>query len=382
VFAAQALFLHSSHVSKGDTCMKKILVIEDEQDIREKIITILQYEGYQPISADNGQTGITLAKRDLPDLILCDILMPGISGYGVLDELRNDPLTTAIPFIFLTAIATKEDIRYGMTLGADDYLTKPFEVDDLLATIQTRLEKHETTLKQMEDLRLNLSFVLPHEFRTPLNAITGLTELLLTSDREQLPELDEILEIQQLIYNNALRLQRLIENYLLYASLRLIEYDPEKRRMWQAIEPIETKMAITSAVERKAQKAQRQHDVKVELAEVEARIFEKDLWKIVEELLDNAFKFSEVGTPVRVTSKTEGDQFILSITDQGRGMSREQIARVGAYMQFERKHYEQQGLGLGLVLCRLLAQLHGGEVTIESTPNQGTTVNVMLRRNG
>ena len=361
--------------------MKKILVIEDEQEIRENIVKILQYEGYHPISADNGQTGITLAKKHRPDLIICDILMPGISGYGVLEELRSDPLTTTIPFIFLTAMTTREDMRYGMELGADDYLTKPFEVDDLLDAIHTRLEKQAAALKQMEDLRFNLSSALPHEFRTPLNVILGVTELLLNSDRASLLESDEILEMYQFIHNSALRLQRLIENYLFYARLRLMESDPEKRNLWQNAEPIETKVVILFSVQQMAKKMQRQQDVTVELAEAEARISEANLQKIVAELLDNALKFSEAGTPVCVTSKTEGDQFILSITDQGRGMSQEQIANVGAYVQFERKHYEQQGLGLGLILCRLLAQLHGGELTIASAPNQGTTVNVVFRRN-
>ena len=362
--------------------MKKILVIEDEQDIRDRIFDILLYEGYQPLSAEHGQAGIALAKKERPDLIVCDVLMPGISGYGVLEALRRDPLTITIPFIFLTAMTTKKDLRHGMELGADDYLTKPFETDDLLTAIRTRLEKQAAVLKPMEDLRSNLSIVLPHEFRTPLVAILGITEMLLQADRASWPGIDEMIQLQEFIHNGALRLQRLIENYLLYAKLRLIEADPAKRKEWQGIEPLETNALIISVVKQKFKDAGRQSDLRLDAKEAQLCIVAKHLQKIVEELLDNALKFSEPGDPVYVASGIEGDRFILRITDQGRGMNQEQLAQIGAYMQFERQYYEQQGVGLGLILCRLLAQLHGGDLSIDSTPQQGTTVEVRFERNG
>jgi len=122
--------------------MTKILVIEDEQKMRLRIQEILTYEGFETMGAANGHIGVQLAKEHLPDLILCDIVMPELNGYGVLAELRRDPLTVTIPFIFLTAKTAMNDLREGMNLGADDYLTKPFMIDELLATINTQLEKH------------------------------------------------------------------------------------------------------------------------------------------------------------------------------------------------------------------------------------------------
>ncbi len=127
--------------------MKRILVIEDTQSVREEIITILGFEGFKTLEADNGLTGIQLARKYLPDLIICDVMMPGLDGYGVLTELRKDSTTALIPFIFLTAKASREDIRQGMNIGADDYLTKPFTAEELITAIKTRLERQTTVAK-------------------------------------------------------------------------------------------------------------------------------------------------------------------------------------------------------------------------------------------
>lgn len=105
--------------------MKKILVIEDEPEMRRNLLTILKLEQFQPTGAENGRAGLAAVKREKPDLILCDVMMPELDGHGVLDALRKDADTAAIPFIFLTAKGEKEDLRNGMKLGADDYLTKP-----------------------------------------------------------------------------------------------------------------------------------------------------------------------------------------------------------------------------------------------------------------
>ncbi|HEY0791916.1 MAG TPA: response regulator transcription factor [Chthoniobacterales bacterium] len=121
--------------------MKKVLVIEDEPEMRRNLTTILRLEKFQPLSAENGRVGVRLAKKEKPDLIFCDVMMPELDGYGVIAALRADAETVAIPFIFLTAKGEKPDIRAGMNLGADDYLTKPVAKADLLGAIRSRLER-------------------------------------------------------------------------------------------------------------------------------------------------------------------------------------------------------------------------------------------------
>jgi DNA-binding NarL/FixJ family response regulator len=121
--------------------MKKILVIEDEPEMRRNITTILRLEGFAPVAAENGRRGVEAANKEKPDLILCDVMMPELDGYGVIKALHNEPATMNIPFIFLTAKGERTDIRGGMNLGADDYLTKPVDKADLLRAIRTRLSR-------------------------------------------------------------------------------------------------------------------------------------------------------------------------------------------------------------------------------------------------
>ncbi|HTD87993.1 MAG TPA: response regulator transcription factor [Candidatus Binatia bacterium] len=117
----------------------KVLVIEDEAEMRRNLLTVLHMEKFRATGAENGRVGVELVRKDPPDIILCDVMMPEMDGHGVLQALRKDPATAGIPFIFLTAKGEKSDVRSGMNLGADDYLTKPIAKADLLGAITSRL---------------------------------------------------------------------------------------------------------------------------------------------------------------------------------------------------------------------------------------------------
>ena len=123
--------------------MTRILVIEDEPQMRRNLVTILRLEQFEPLAAEHGQAGVELARRERPDLILCDVMMPELDGHGVLKTLHDDPATMNIPFIFLTARGERIDVRAGMNLGADDYLVKPVDKADLLRAIRARLARAE-----------------------------------------------------------------------------------------------------------------------------------------------------------------------------------------------------------------------------------------------
>ncbi|MCB1158441.1 MAG: EAL domain-containing protein [Leptospiraceae bacterium] len=131
--------------------MKKILVIEDQDDVRDNICAILGFEGFECMGGANGREGIENALKFRPDLIICDIMMPEMDGYEVLDAVRKNPELGNIPFIFVTARTTINDIRYGMSIGADDYLTKPFSANDLISSINTRLERHKNLSAKYEE---------------------------------------------------------------------------------------------------------------------------------------------------------------------------------------------------------------------------------------
>jgi len=360
--------------------MHKILVIEDEEAVRANLVELLDAEGFQVLSAADGQAGVRLAREHLPDVILCDIMMPGLDGYGVLDALRQDAATATLPFIFLTARGDHSDVRQGMNLGADDYLIKPFTRGDLLKALSTRLVKQAAiTYKvqaKLDELRGSIALALPHELRTPLTGILGYTEILYEDYASLQPE--EIHEMVGRLYVAAQRLYDLVLDFALYAELEVAVRDPAYAEAMLGAETCPVRPAVMDVAAQQAQKAQREGDLSFDLQEVTLQMPGTYLEKAVRELLSNAFKFSQPKTPVHVTGHSDGDYYILSVHDRGRGMTAQQIADIGAYLQFDRKRYEQQGPGLGLTIARRVAELQGGELRIESEPGQRTTASLVL----
>jgi EAL domain-containing protein (putative c-di-GMP-specific phosphodiesterase class I)/ActR/RegA family two-component response regulator len=141
--------------------MKKILVIEDEEIIRENILKLLKAEGFDVTGAENGAQGLNAAVSNLPDVIICDVMMPELDGYGVLMALRSNPVTATLPFVFLTGKAERSEMRQGMELGADDYLTKPFTKAELVGAISSRLKKQEAVAEHYNTLRGQSCALIP-----------------------------------------------------------------------------------------------------------------------------------------------------------------------------------------------------------------------------
>lgn len=361
--------------------MKKILVIDDEEWLREMVRMALAQKGYEVIEAENGAAGIELARKALPDLILCDVNMDKVDGYLTLSELRNEPATASIPFILMTGLADNAGMRHGMELGADDYLPKPFTIEELHAAVEARLRKVQTLREEAErklaDLRDNISMMLPHELRTPLNGILSYGELL-AADAANLSAA-EVAEMGQVIRQSASRLQRLVENFLIYAQIELLAADAGKVN---ALRQKQTERPVTLIAERareQARAAGREEDLELNLVERAIPMSAEYLARMVDELVQNAFKFSERNTKVRVAlTATASGGVSLCVENFGRGFSTEHIRRIGAYMQFERKMQEQQGLGLGLVIAKRLAEVHGGGLFIESERGGLTSVVVNL----
>ena len=356
--------------------MKKILVIDDEEWLREMIHLALKQKGFDVIESSNGADGIEKARHELPDLILCDINMEKVDGYLTLASLRNEAPTAAIPFILMTGLADNAGMRHGMELGADDYLAKPFTTEALYAAVEARLKKAQTVRDEAErklaHLRDNISLMMPHEMRTPLNGILSNAELLAQSANTL--KSSEIAEIGQEIHNSSQRLERLIENFLVFAQLELIAADPKNVNALRIGKTENADSLVREHATAQATLAGRTRDLSLDLTGVSAPMAAEYLAKITDELVQNAFKFSEAGTPVRVTLKEAFNSVVFSISDQGRGFSTEQVAQIGAYMQFERKINEQQGLGLGLTIAKRLVELHGGAFSIEGKKGEGSTI--------
>ncbi len=355
--------------------MKKILIVEDQKVLRDEVKYWFAFEGYATFAAADGKEGVELAKKHLPDLILCDIMMPEMDGNEVLSELRQNPSTSLIPFVFMTAMSDRAQIRSGMEKGADDYITKPFTRNELLKAVNARLDKadevHERSHAALQELRYNLITSLPHELRTPLNAILGFGQMLKNFPESFSPE--ELPLMGDRIYTSANRLYRLIQNYLLYAQLEL------KKTGWaQRFELPDADEILAKISQKVAAEYKRQDDLIINIEKGIAFIPELEFSKVVEELCDNAFKFSAPGQKVTVHCGIKDVFFTMSFEDHGRGIAAQDLTKIGAFMQFERKLQEQQGFGLGLIISRRIVELFDGTLTIDSSPERGTIIRVTL----
>ncbi len=360
--------------------MKRILVIDDEEQYRQTISNLLRQSGFSALEAESGEKGIEIAQNHVIDLIVSDVMMGKLDGFGVIDRLRMDPATSTIPFIFMTGLADKESMRKGMTLGADDFLVKPFTGQELLSAVEARLARREEMVHEAErklsQLRSSISLALPHELRTPLAGILGFAEII--SDEANGLSAAETAECGKLIHKAGQRLQRLLESFLIYAQIEVVASDPRKVASLRESQFTNAAEAIRILGRDKAEAYKRLPDLTLEVFESPVAISGEYLTKICDELLDNAFKFSQAGTHVMVSASADEGEFVLTITDHGRGISSRQIANMGAYVQFERKFYEQQGAGLGLTIAKRLAEVHGGRMEFVATAGGGLTVSLFL----
>lgn len=355
----------------------KILIIEDESKIRDRVKQILELEGYEVIEADNGYKGIKAAKKQLPDLILCDITMPVVNGYQVLEDLQDSEDTSEIPFIFITGKSDIADLRRGMNLGADDYLPKPFSTQELLHVIKTRLSKIEKiktkSEKTLNQIRKNLSLSIPNEILSPLNAVIGITNLLL-SDYERLSdkEIKNFLKAVQISEN---KLYRLIENFLLYARLSVSSKE-ENIQNFRKNNANFSKEILEETAYSAAAVHGRKDDLIIDCEDALLEAEEKGLEKIIFEIADNAFNFSNKNSKVKITGKTEDDKYLLIFENYGKCMTPEQIKNIGGFIQFDKSFLNHKGTGLGLIISKSLIEIFGGSLEINCEDNRKTIVKI------
>lgn len=357
----------------------KILVIDDQSYILDSTSLLLKFEGHEVITAANGRIGVEKAREYFPDLIFCDISMPELDGYGVLDSIRNDHELASTPFVFLTARTDKADMRNGMTKGADDFLIKPYTREELIQTVNSIWSKRNRievqSQKQVEEIARNITYALPHEFRIVLNQVIGSAKYLQSVASAIEP--DGISEISEDILTSAQRLFRITENFLTYAQIESFTADPKMRAGARAFHTDEPAAMLCDLCMAKAMSYHRAADIHFgEMVEgITIETSSENFAKIISELTDNAFRFSEANTPVLLDMFEQSGSFVgFRLVDHGRGMSQKQINDIGAYKQFERDTYEQQGLGFGLYIAKKLVELHDGTFAIQTKEGNGTSV--------
>jgi len=363
-----------------------ILIVEDDPQLQSQISEILQFEGYTITVASNGFEGVKKAFSLQPDLILSDISMPDCNGFEFLEQLQSNQKTSVIPFLFLTANSDLESIKTGKLLGADDYLLKPFDQEELLLSVKNRLNKSLRTKtiakkeasQQLEQVRYTVSAAMPHEFRTPLSSILGISELL--RDRAKQYKPSKVSEYSEMIFDAGKRLERLLENYVLYTNLAF-EVDSnnlsvEPKGIWDVTNSIE--FEIDEVTEYLSKQYDRTNDVTTSIIDKSVAVSSSVFRKIVTEILDNAFKFSNEGDNIRVETTEKNDYITVTITDMGCGMTKEELDKLGAFVQHNRDFREQQGSGLGFTIASMLAQKNGCRIEVTSEKNSFCEVTIYL----
>jgi signal transduction histidine kinase len=361
--------------------MHTILIIEDEAPLRLTLAERLTLEGFRVQTAPNGPAGLRLVQEQAPDLILCDIMMPGMDGYAVLQALQANDRTAAIPFIFLTAKTDPRQARIGMNVGADDYLCKPVSKAELLVAIRARLWKYDQQRERLEGevlaARREVVRKLPHELLSPLAGLLNTSELLENADAAM--PMESVRSLGRLIRISSQRVHRTVRRFLLYAELDAASQHPEAQTRLRGTDYIPATAWISALAEHIAKQDCRMDDLRLDLPAVELAMAPTHFSVLVAQLVDNAFKFSAPGQPVQIhlaLSPEGGCE--LTVRDQGCGLTPEQVRQVSAFRQFASDLWAQPGTGLGLALVAHLTALYGGTYTLASEPGQGTTVTVRL----
>jgi signal transduction histidine kinase len=351
--------------------------------VLELIAFLLEEEGYRVLLARSGEAALAVLQLDKPDLIISDVMMPGLSGFELYEQICANAEWAHIPFIFLTAKDEKSDVRRGMGLGADDYLTKPFAPEDLLTAVQVRLMRAARTQAAVDeaaaDLKEAIVETLTHEFRTPMALIMGYTELLETTGLEMNEEVFQATLLG--LHEGSQRLMHLIEDFLLLSRLNSGSLLQEIRDRPQEI--IEPDPNVERAIEQYVDQigsGTLSFTLSLGGEGLQIAVAKRHLIDIVTRLVDNAVKFTEgSGGQVLVSTRRDGQFWSLKVTDDGPGIQRQALPTVfEAFRQVDRQKHEQQGAGVGLAIVRGVTEAYGGRVAVKSTPGKGARFAVWL----
>ncbi|WP_439504962.1 hybrid sensor histidine kinase/response regulator [Sediminibacterium sp.] len=356
---------------------KHILVVEDEKDIRDSLKTILELNDFIVDVAENGQVGLEKATANKPDLILCDVMMPVLDGFGLLEQLRSNGIET--PLIFLTAKAQYNDLRTGMNLGADDYIFKPFKSAELLQSIERRLERKdqlEQHLKSLvNSLEQTIMLMVGHEFNTPMHGILSFTNLIKKKANDLANH--EIEDFCNYLEKSSHRLQQTFSKIKVYYDLKLSGIAPMSDR---------TKFRVDLLIQNLATKIagdyNRSSDLvfaNIEASEINVSL---ELFSIaLYELIDNAFKFSEKNAKVTIAVTNDSNRVSISILDQGTICKAAELRIQSGFIgQIKRSKFEQQGLGIGLALSLLIINSQNGQLYFEDIEPNGIRTEISLNQ--
>lgn len=366
------------------TDTKPLALIVDDNPENLKIMTsILRQNNFKVAAASGGMEALGFVKEKTPDIILLDIMMPGLDGFETCRQLKAEASTSSIPILFISALSDTADKLKGFEAGGVDYITKPFQKEEIVARVHTHLllkQSLETIKSQNRKLEeLNASkdkffSIIAHDLKSPFNGFIGMTQLFL--DSMSVFDKDEMQKIASEMNKSAVTLYRLIENLLAWACLQrgIMQFNPKSFEIAPLIEDCVEALRGSG----------NQKSIRIECG------IPTDLWvfcddqmlhTVVRNLISNAIKFTDTGGRIVVTGAKTGNNFIeIAVRDNGIGMSE---VTLGNLFRMDVDHRKtgtngEKGTGLGLLLCRELVEKNGGIIDAESEMGKGSTFRVTL----
>ena len=358
-----------------------ILLVEDEPAVRTIAEGILSSFGFAVTAVSDGSEALAALDAARPDVILSDIRMPVIDGFQLRQRIRSDPIWSNIPFIIVSAKAESADVRMGMSLGADDYVIKPYRPADIRNTIEVRVRRAKQVSRALADHQRLLTRILPHELRTPLMSVIGYADLMVdaAADGNTL-SVAELSEYGRTLQLSGSRIFRVVENLLFWAKLDTLGGPPGARERPAPAEEEVSAESLKRLAEVVSTQFERQQDVVVDCpSEARVLVAVTGVEFVASHLIENAFKYSLPGTSVRITARTKAGTLVLSVAESGRGMTREQLTQIGTSGQSESQGYGHHGMGMGLMLAATFARMSGGHLELQPCANgHGLTASMTL----
>ncbi len=356
--------------------MKKILVVEDNELLRENIVEILEFEGFKVSEAQDGKHGVTVALDVKPDLIISDVNMPDMDGFEMLEQLRTHEETKITPFIFLTVKNTMRDLRDGMNLGADDYITKPFDMEDLISAVKKRLTmRKEIVAKEVnkyDKLKDSVGTVINSVIDEPLKSIERLASILQSESKSLKPT--DVSEISKILCDSAGKLRNEISHILYFQKASILKDRPEELMRYKGQVSKNIAQPIKELSMSVAEEFKRGQDLKLMVDDEDLQVPEEFLTYITKELVDNAFKYSPKNTLVRVTGINDNGYYSLIVQDGGIGFPNKSLDEFQPYIRSSEDKI--QGLGLSLYNIKNLVELFDGKISVSSEQGVGTSFNI------
>lgn len=350
-----------------------ILVVDDYEVNRDLLLRRLTIEGYETLGAENGEQALALiAKREF-DLILLDVMMPGIDGFDVLATVRQDHTLAELPVILVTARDDSEDVVRGLELGANDYVTKPIDMSVLLARVATqltlrRLKKERDELTKLKDEFLSIA---THELKTPLTKVLGFSVLAAKKIPPGTMMDDRTHSMIRRIRDGARQMHKIVEEFLDLQAMEEGQLQLVKKMLDL------NELAGQSAQSNEEYAKSRQLELNCEFdPNLPPVLADEDrIAQVVENLLDEAIRFGPPSTAIQLKTCAKGECVVVEISDCGPCLGEEEMMKV--FTKFSELHRQaaggEKGAGWGMAICKELVESHGGEIGVTNNPGQGTT---------